>query len=174
MCIRDRAYSVYSQLQTNDHSNMLIGATSTKNERAAESLTVIQEQIANLGADGPTEDELDKAKKYLTGSYALRFDTSVSYTHLLVMAWNPGISYSWLSAETPTGRMALLGIALTATLILCVWLWRNPLKITGIALGFLIGGALGNAWDRYTYGAVADFFHFHVGSFSWYVFNRCV
>lgn len=89
----------------------------------------------------------------------------------LVMAWNPGISYSWLSAETPMGRMALLGIALAATLILCIWLWRNPLKITGIALGFLIGGALGNAYDRFAYGAVADFFHFHVGSFSWYVFN---
>ena len=35
----------------------------------------------------------------------------------------------------------------------------------------IVGGALGNAYDRLTYGFVADFYHFHVGSFSWYVFN---
>ena len=93
---RGLAYSVYSQLQTNDHSNMLIGATSTKNERAAESLTVIQEQIANLGADGPTEDELDKAKKYLTGSYALRFDTSTKIASQLVHLQMEGFDVDYL------------------------------------------------------------------------------
>ena len=35
----------------------------------------------------------------------------------------------------------------------------------------MIGGAIGNGIDRAAYGAVADFFHFHIGSFSWYVFN---
>ena len=73
---RGLAYSVYSHLQNYDHAAMLVGATSTKNERAAESLAVIEEQIADLAANGPTEDELAKARKYLIGSYALRFDTS--------------------------------------------------------------------------------------------------
>jgi zinc protease len=73
---RGLAYSVYSQLQNYDGAAMLIGGTSTKNERAAESLSVIEEQIFDLRDNGPTAEELDKARKFLIGSYALRFDTS--------------------------------------------------------------------------------------------------
>jgi len=73
---RGLAYSVYSHLQNYDHAALVVGATSTKNERAAESLAVIDEQIADLVANGPTEEELAKARKFLIGSYALRFDTS--------------------------------------------------------------------------------------------------
>ncbi len=89
----------------------------------------------------------------------------------LVMAWNPGISYSLLRADTDAGRYGLLALSLTVTAGLAVWLWRAPHKLTTVALGLVIGGALGNAYDRFAYGAVADFFHFHIGSFSWYVFN---
>lgn len=89
----------------------------------------------------------------------------------LVMAWNPGISYSLLSAETPEGRFALLAISLIATAALSVWLWRAPDRLTTVGLGLIVGGALGNAYDRFAYGAVADFFHFHVGGFHWYIFN---
>ncbi len=73
---RGLAYSVYSHLQNYDRAALVIGATSTKNERAAESLQVIQEQIVDLAENGPTEEELAKARKFLIGSYALRFDTS--------------------------------------------------------------------------------------------------
>jgi signal peptidase II len=40
-----------------------------------------------------------------------------------------------------------------------------------VSLALIIGGALGNGLDRIVYGAVVDFVHFHVGSFSWYIFN---
>ena len=73
---RGLAYSVYSHLQNYDHAALVVGATSTKNERAKESLDVIEEQIRDLVASGPTEEELAKARKFLIGSYALRFDTS--------------------------------------------------------------------------------------------------
>jgi zinc protease len=73
---RGLAYSVHSQLMTYNHAALFSGGTSTKNERALESLSVIEEEIAKLAEDGPTEDELDKARKYIIGSYALRFDTS--------------------------------------------------------------------------------------------------
>ena len=43
--------------------------------------------------------------------------------------------------------------------------------ISAAAIGLVIGGALGNILDRLLYGAVADFFHLHWGSWSWYVFN---
>ncbi len=81
---RGLAYSVYSQLVTYDHAAMLTGGTSTKNERAAESMSVIESEIMSLAELGPTEEELDKAKKYLIGSYALRFDTSTKIANQLL------------------------------------------------------------------------------------------
>ncbi|GAC1335823.1 MAG: signal peptidase II [Beijerinckiaceae bacterium] len=89
----------------------------------------------------------------------------------LIVAWNPGISYSLLRATTDVERYILLVVALSAVMLLFVWLWRSRSRMTALALGLIVGGALGNAYDRWAYGAVADFFHFHVGNFSWYVFN---
>jgi signal peptidase II len=89
----------------------------------------------------------------------------------VILAWNTGISYSLLRADTLVGRDWLLAMTLVATLILGIWLLRARAMLTAGALGLIVGGALGNAYDRFTYGAVADFFHFHVGRFSWYVFN---
>jgi zinc protease len=81
---RGLTYSVYSQLQEFDRCPMLIGGCSTKNARAGEALDVIEEQFRQLASDGPTADELDKAKKFMTGSYALRFDTSTKIASQLV------------------------------------------------------------------------------------------
>ncbi len=89
----------------------------------------------------------------------------------LVMAWNKGVSYSLLQADSELGRYALLALTLGATALLVIWLWRAPERLVTFALGLIVGGALGNAIDRALYGAVADFFHFHIGTFSWYVFN---
>ncbi|MGQ4275252.1 M16 family metallopeptidase [Terrihabitans sp. B22-R8] len=74
---RGLAYSVYSYLDPMDRSGILAGGVATKNERAGEAIALIEEQFKTFAADGPTEDELVKAKKYLTGSYALNFDSSV-------------------------------------------------------------------------------------------------
>jgi zinc protease len=73
---RGLAYSVYSYLMPMAHTGLMMGGVSTRNDRAAESLAVIEGEIARLAKDGPSAEELDKAKKYLIGSYALRFDTS--------------------------------------------------------------------------------------------------
>ncbi len=89
----------------------------------------------------------------------------------LVLVWNRGISYSLLWAEGDGARWLLVAATLVATGLLVVWLWRVRLAVTGLALGLLIGGALGNVIDRIAYGAVADFVFFHVGSFRWYIFN---
>ena len=82
--VRGLAYSVWSHLQNYNKAALFSGGTSTKNERAAESMAVIEEQIAKLIGEGPSADELDKAKKYLIGSYALRFDTSTKIAGNLV------------------------------------------------------------------------------------------
>lgn len=89
----------------------------------------------------------------------------------VVFAKNPGISYSLFSARTGVQRFALLAVTLVATACLAFWLWRAKSRLVALALGLIVGGALGNAYDRLAYGFVADFYHFHVGSFSWYIFN---
>ncbi len=89
----------------------------------------------------------------------------------LVMTWNRGVSYSLLWADGETGRWLLIAGTLAATGLLAYWLARARSVLTGLALGLLIGGALGNVVDRVAYGAVADFIFFHVGSFRWYIFN---
>ncbi|MDX7952543.1 pitrilysin family protein [Lichenihabitans sp. Uapishka_5] len=98
---RGLAYSVYSQLATFDHASIFSGGTSTKNERAAESLSVIEDEIRKLTEDGPTADELDKAKKYLTGSYALRFDSSLKIASQLVHLQAEGIEVGYLDQRNP-------------------------------------------------------------------------
>jgi signal peptidase II len=89
----------------------------------------------------------------------------------VIYAKNPGISYSLLRARSETERFGLLALTLAATAFLGVWLWRSQTKPVALGLGLIVGGALGNACDRLAYGFVADFYHFHLGSLSWYVFN---
>ncbi len=73
---RGLAYSVWSSLRPFAALGMHMGGTATKNERAAESLGVIREEMTKLATEGLTPEELSEAVKYLTGSYPLRFDTS--------------------------------------------------------------------------------------------------
>ena len=89
----------------------------------------------------------------------------------LVMAWNRGVSYSLLTSNTATGRWLLIAATLAASAALTVWLSRSRTAPTCVALGLLIGGALGNLVDRVSYGAVVDFVSLHAGGFRWYVFN---
>ena len=89
----------------------------------------------------------------------------------VVFAKNPGISYSLLPAHSPGARWALVAFTLAATICIGIWLWRTPTRAPAIGLGLVLGGALGNAIDRFAYGWVADFYYFHVGGFHWYVFN---
>jgi len=89
----------------------------------------------------------------------------------VIYAKNPGTSYSLLRAQNGMERLGLLIVTFAATAFLGLWLWHAGTKTAALGLGFIVGGALGNAYDRLAYGFVADFYHFHVGSFSWYVFN---
>lgn len=82
---RGLVYSVYSYLYPFDHSALLIGGAGTQNERVQEALDVIHEEVRRMGADGPTAEELEKAKRFLVGAYPLRFDTSRKIAGQLVM-----------------------------------------------------------------------------------------
>jgi len=93
----------------------------------------------------------------------------------LVLTWNRGISYGLFQQDGALGRWALLALAAVAVTLLTVWLARTTSRLAALALGLIIGGAIGNAIDRLAYGAVADFVLFHVTTesinFKWYVFN---
>jgi signal peptidase II len=93
----------------------------------------------------------------------------------LVLTWNTGISYGWLQQEGPLGQWALLALKAVAVAFLWIWLARTPSRLAALSLGLIIGGAVGNAIDRLTYGAVADFVLLHAETetwrFNWYVFN---
>jgi signal peptidase II len=87
------------------------------------------------------------------------------------LRWNTGISYSLFQQSTAGGRWALLSVTVFATILLGVWLWRTSGPVAGLALGAIIGGALGNGVDRFAYGAVADFCDFHLFGWHFFVFN---
>jgi signal peptidase II len=93
----------------------------------------------------------------------------------LVLTWNTGISYGLFRQEGPLGQWALLALKAIAVILLWIWLSRTSSRLTAASLGLIIGGAIGNAIDRFAYGAVADFVLFHLTtasfSFKWYVFN---
>lgn len=94
----------------------------------------------------------------------------------LTLTWNPGISYGLFPQETDLGRFLLIAIKGVAVVILWVWLAGVRSKLSAVALGLIIGGAVGNAVDRLIYdGKVADYVLFHIdfsgGRFNWYVFN---
>lgn len=90
----------------------------------------------------------------------------------LVFVKNTGISYGMLAQDGHGGQWALAIFAVLTSIGLWVWLVRGAINpLIAVCLGMIIGGALGNAVDRVVLGGVADFFHFHIGEWSWYVFN---
>lgn len=89
----------------------------------------------------------------------------------LLAVWNKGISYGLFQQETELGRWLLIGLSAAATLVMGWWIVRASHRLLAGSLGLVVGGAAGNGIDRVAYGAVFDFVHLHVGSFSWYVFN---
>lgn len=87
----------------------------------------------------------------------------------LVMVWNTGVSFGMFAgALSPLFFIVLKAVVLAA---LAVWLWRVELRITAVALGLVMGGALGNMIDRIHFGAVADFLDFHAFGYHWPAFN---
>jgi signal peptidase II len=92
-----------------------------------------------------------------------------------VLTWNRGISYGLFQQDTAIGRWLLVILTTAAVAVLTVWLTRAATRIGAVALGLVIGGAIGNGIDRAAYGAVVDFVFLYVRApqfdFNWYVFN---
>jgi zinc protease len=81
---RGLSYSVYTYLSPLDHAGINYGGVATENKRVAESIKVIKDVFADIAKNGPTAEELENAKRYLTGSYALRFSSSSKIAQILL------------------------------------------------------------------------------------------
>jgi zinc protease len=93
---RGLAYSVSTALATLEHAAFIGGGVATRNDRAAESLRIIEAEMARMASDGPSADELDSAKRYITGSYALRFDTSTKIANQLTQIQLEGLGIDYI------------------------------------------------------------------------------
>ncbi|MDO8605039.1 MAG: signal peptidase II [Phaeospirillum sp.] len=89
----------------------------------------------------------------------------------LVMTWNRGVSFGIGNNDGPWNALLLSGLALIIVAAMLAWLRTATTPLIQVALGGIIGGALGNVIDRLRFGAVADFLDVHVLGYHWPAFN---
>lgn len=117
---------------------------------------------------------LDQATKiYTLFVYDLPLREPVEFAPFinLIVVWNRGISYGLFQQDGNLGRWILIVVSILAAVGLSLWIRRTEAKLLATSLGLIVGGAIGNVVDRLAYGAVFDFIQFHIGDWSWYVFN---
>jgi signal peptidase II len=88
----------------------------------------------------------------------------------LVLTCNSGVSFGMLNS-TGLSAVAFSLAAGVIVVVLTIWLARVQVTFLAIAIGLIIGGALGNVVDRLRFGAVIDFLYFHLGAWYWPAFN---
>src|SRR5262249_12523337 len=81
---RGLAYSVHSNIFPYQHGAVFVGSVATQNEAVAQSLALIESELKRLAEEGLSAEELASAKSYLTGAYALRFESSSSIANQLL------------------------------------------------------------------------------------------
>lgn len=89
----------------------------------------------------------------------------------LVMVWNTGVSFGLFSEDSTSRSWTLIAVSFAVMIWLGWWLWRAHSRLVAVALGMIIGGAIGNVIDRYRFGAVFDFLDFHAFGWHWPAFN---
>ncbi len=90
----------------------------------------------------------------------------------LVLTYNAGAAFSFLSEESGWQRWFLSSIAAGASIFIVYLLHKNKdQKLLCLSLSMILGGALGNLWDRITLGHVVDFLDFYIGNYHWPAFN---
>ena len=89
----------------------------------------------------------------------------------LTMVWNRGVTFGLLSGDGPLNHVILAVLAAAIAGFLLRWLAKAETRMVALALGAVIGGAIGNVIDRLRFGAVVDFIRAHAWGWDWYVFN---
>jgi len=116
----------------------------------------------------------DQLSKWLVLDRMGDVERTIPVTSFLnfVLVWNKGVTFGFLSKG---GQQylpyALIAVAALILFLLGRWLWRTNSTLVALALGAIMGGAIGNVVDRVRYGAVADFLDFYYRDYHWYAFN---
>jgi signal peptidase II len=118
---------------------------------------------------------LDQLTKWIVaGPLELQSVRQIVLLPIFNLSWteNNGISLGYLNAETETGRWMLVALTGAIAIGVAFWLAREKQRGDQVALGMVLGGALGNILDRVRFGYVVDFADLHFGSFRpFLVFN---
>jgi len=117
---------------------------------------------------------LDRATKLWALSSLLPYESrTISPFFNLTLAYNTGAAFSFLNSASGWQNILLGGLAVLMSIIIIIWLAKTPAttRCLNFSLAFILGGALGNLWDRILYGYVIDFLHFHIKAYSWPIFN---
>ena len=118
---------------------------------------------------------LDQASKaWILGFFSERAGEPVavltSFFNLVLTA-NRGMSFGLFNTNAAMNTVVFTLLAAVIVIALAVWLHRAHNPVIRVALGMIIGGAIGNVIDRLMRGAVVDFLDFHIGAWHWYAFN---
>ena len=91
----------------------------------------------------------------------------------LTLSYNKGAAFSFLDQAAGWQMWFLGGVAAIVVIAIIIWLLRLPFRDrwVSVALSLVVGGALGNLWDRINYGHVIDFIQWYVADYYWPVFN---
>ncbi len=133
---------------------------------ALSALVIVVDQIAKAYVLGPLGFSPPGCRETFIGC---------GYVHLspifdLRMVWNTGVSFGMMKADSLIGSWALVALSFAICWIFMGWLRTAERRLSALALGLVIGGAIGNVIDRIRFGAVVDFLDFHGLFFPW-VFN---
>ncbi len=116
----------------------------------------------------------DQLTKYLAVKYLVLYQPMpLMPSFNITLAHNTGAAFSLLGSAGGWQRWFFAGVALLASIVCVGWLYRLPAKqrFTASAISLILGGALGNLWDRLQYGYVIDFIDFYLQDWHWPVFN---
>jgi len=112
------------------------------------------------------------SKNYVINFFLTHGSESYYYNSFLnfVLLWNTGMAFGIFESDSYT-HYGLSFLIFLVIVFLVVWLIKSNKKLEKISIAFIIGGALGNWFDRIVYNAVPDFIDLHYLDFHWFVFN---
>ena len=117
-------------------------------------------------------DQFSKAavQGYFAGRAAGEHENITSFFNI-VLIYNRGMSFGLFNGAGGLNALLFSLVAAAIVTVLIYWLSRVESPLLAVAIGLIIGGAIGNVIDRIRLGAVVDFLDFHVGSWHWPAFN---
>ncbi len=119
---------------------------------------------------------LDQLAKWIVATNVSLHDSLVVVPGLfrITHVQNRGAAFGLFSDSPAEWKIAILiAFSLIALVVVSALLWKNShaMSVTGVGLALILGGAVGNLWDRLINGHVVDFLDFYIGSYHWPAFN---